>query len=236
MKPAGAVMVFILVSVLAIAYINYEYGKLPEKATRDMLPDFADDIDLAALPDGIYIGREDYVTLEIEVVNHRIIGVNILRNKGGDYAASAERIAERVVSAQSLWVDTISGATFTSEVILSAIASAASGGVSDKMDSTPETMDTDTGASPSWVEEQDQPVEITKHAEFVADEPETSDVDTGASSAWTQGQDSSVEVEGSAPASDKLENSDSISSDHEQVESVSSTPINDVISGASQQW
>lgn len=83
-------------------------------------------IDLNTIPDGTYGGSFDTVWIgayaEVRVEDHRIIDIDLTHrhNRGRD----AEVIPDRVIEAQSLNVDMVSGATNSCIVILKAIESA----------------------------------------------------------------------------------------------------------------
>jgi uncharacterized protein with FMN-binding domain len=83
--------------------------------------------DLSKLVDGAYNGSYKAFPIEAEVEvtveNQRIKGINLTKHKHGQGAA-AEVITSNVVEAQSLEVDIISGATYSSKVILKAIENA----------------------------------------------------------------------------------------------------------------
>lgn len=85
------------------------------------------DVDLAAVPDGTYVG--DYnafpvvVKVEVTVRDHVIAAIDLVKHQNGQ-GGDADVIPQRVVDAQSLQVDTVSGATFSSKVILLAIQKA----------------------------------------------------------------------------------------------------------------
>ena len=84
-------------------------------------------IDLSTIPDGSYIGSYDVdfvaATVEVTVKDHTITKINLLKHHT-DKGASAEVIVDHIVSAQSLDVDAITGATNSSLVIKKAIANA----------------------------------------------------------------------------------------------------------------
>jgi len=80
--------------------------------------------DLGTVEDGTYQGSFDAfevaATVEVAVKDHKITAITILRHKT-DRGRKAEVITAEVITAQSLQVDTISGATNSSKVILKAI-------------------------------------------------------------------------------------------------------------------
>ncbi|MCL2619665.1 MAG: FMN-binding protein [Defluviitaleaceae bacterium] len=91
--------------------------------------------DLSRVPDGTFSGSFDagFVSADVDVTveNHVITQVVIINHHHGswDDAVFAEVVADRVVAQQTLHVDTVSGATNSSLVILSAIQNALESGV-----------------------------------------------------------------------------------------------------------
>lgn len=86
-------------------------------------------LDLSKVADGQYIGSCDVdliqVEVKVKVEDHKITDIVLLQHKNGK-GAPAETIIEEVVKKQSLEVDTVSGATNSSKVILKAIEDALS--------------------------------------------------------------------------------------------------------------
>lgn len=84
------------------------------------------DVDLSTIPDGTYTGSYDVVwvgaTVEVTVKDHRITEIKLDHRHGQGEAA--EVITDHVIEAQSLQVDTISGVTASSKMILKAIENA----------------------------------------------------------------------------------------------------------------
>jgi uncharacterized protein with FMN-binding domain len=87
------------------------------------------DIDLSSIEDGTYMGtyKATPILVEVEVVvlNHTITDITILKHTSGR-GAGAEVIIDDVINDQSLDVDLISGASYSSKVILLAIKDALS--------------------------------------------------------------------------------------------------------------
>ncbi len=85
------------------------------------------EVDVAEIPDGVYLGSFSSfpVSAEVEVTvsSHVITSIKLLEHKHGRGAA-AEVIVEKVKDAQNMEVDLISGATYSSKVILKAIEDA----------------------------------------------------------------------------------------------------------------
>ena len=85
------------------------------------------EVDMTRVPDGTYEGHCDTllvsVDLSVAVKDHKITEVELLEHKNGK-GKPAEVITDKVIQAQSLLVDTVSGATSSSKVILKAIENA----------------------------------------------------------------------------------------------------------------
>ncbi len=88
------------------------------------------DIDLANCADGKYTGRGQgyagYLEVEVTVKDHKMTKIRLIKNQADDapYLAKAKAVIPRVVKAQSLDVDSISGATYSTNGILAAIEDA----------------------------------------------------------------------------------------------------------------
>lgn len=116
------VLLVLLVSVLfggKYFYDLYNYRKNIAEITIG-------DIDLTQIPDGVYTGHSDAnwvaATVKVTVKDHRITQVELDHHH--DRGIDAEVIPNRVIEAQSLQVDFVSGATSSSKVILDAIEKA----------------------------------------------------------------------------------------------------------------
>lgn len=118
----------ILIIVLVIIGVG---GKLLYDRLAENLEDLEtmeiQDVDLNAVDDGRYIGFYGSfpVDAKVEVIveSHRITGINLLEHGNGQ-GGNAEVIPDKVVEAQSLEIDSVSGATYSSRVILKAIENA----------------------------------------------------------------------------------------------------------------
>ena len=84
-------------------------------------------VDLNTVADGEYIGvcqnKILIAVVKVRVQNHEIMDIEVLEHKAS-YMGQAERIAGEVCAEQTLEVDAISGATFTSDTVLKAIENA----------------------------------------------------------------------------------------------------------------
>jgi len=85
------------------------------------------DVDLSQVADGVYSGAYDsgpvIVNVDVTVKDHAITDIRLVKHRHGQGAA-AEPITGKVLAAQSVKVDVISGATMSSNVILLAIEDA----------------------------------------------------------------------------------------------------------------
>ena len=84
-------------------------------------------IDMSRISDGSYTGSCEILWVAAEVratvKDHKITGIELLEHKN-ERGTAAEVIPDKVVEAQSLQVDMVSGATSSSKVILKAIENA----------------------------------------------------------------------------------------------------------------
>ena len=122
-----AVVVFIIVLAGALVY-NYMVSRVDADLQKLMAAEIQD-IDLAHIGNGIYSGSYQAfpIDVEVEVVvqDHKIIGIDLKKHKNGKGQA-AEGLPQKVVEAQSLKMDMVSGATYSSKTILLAIQDALS--------------------------------------------------------------------------------------------------------------
>lgn|GEM_PF-5297083 len=83
--------------------------------------------DLTQVSDGTYTGNYARFPLDVEVEvvidDHTIVQIDLLKHRNGEGQA-AETIPAEVIREQSLEVDAVSGATYSSIVILKAIEDA----------------------------------------------------------------------------------------------------------------
>lgn len=103
-------------------------AKLSIEANLENLADKEiSNIDLSKVRDGVYTGSYKMfpidVEVEVTVSKHRISEIKLIKHNNGQ-GKSAEVIPDRVVEAQTLEVDIVTGATYSSIVILKAIENA----------------------------------------------------------------------------------------------------------------
>ena len=90
-----------------------------------------EEVDLTNIEDGTYEGSYGSfpvsAIVEVTVRNHRITKIELVDHSNGQ-GQPAEVLPERVIESQSVKVDAISGATYSSRVILKAIETALASG------------------------------------------------------------------------------------------------------------
>ncbi|MEA5032991.1 MAG: FMN-binding protein [Sphaerochaeta sp.] len=83
------------------------------------------DVELSAFTDGTYRGTYDYErwknTLQVTVQDHLITAITIVKDVKFAKSEVSDAIISRVLEAQSLKVDTVSGSTVTSKAYLKSI-------------------------------------------------------------------------------------------------------------------
>nr|WP_225877721.1 FMN-binding protein [Alkalibacter mobilis] len=98
-----------------------------EKNFENLSVEDIKDVDLSTLEDGEYKGSYKVFPIDVELVitvsDHEIDNVQITKHQNGQ-GKDAEILVQKVVEAQSLDVDTVSGATYSSLVILKAMENA----------------------------------------------------------------------------------------------------------------
>ncbi len=91
-----------------------------------------DEIDIADVPGGIYIGEYDvnfiYAKVEVTVEDGEIVSINILEHRH-ERGKAAEKVIEKIIEEQKTDVDAVSGATNSSTVIKKAVENALKGGL-----------------------------------------------------------------------------------------------------------
>ncbi|MHB1454984.1 MAG: FMN-binding protein [Saccharofermentanales bacterium] len=112
-----AILFFVIAG--SYSWIRNNLTKLAEIEIRD--------VDISQKNDGVYFGSFKAfpvaVELEVTIQNHEITRIDLLKHDNGQGTA-AEAITDTVVELQTLEVDVISGATYSSKVILKAIENA----------------------------------------------------------------------------------------------------------------
>lgn len=141
-------------------------GKSKQESTSESdssLAEIAAVQDAAAYKDGTYYGTgkgfAGTMKVKVDIAGGKIVSISIVSTKDGDsYVKSASSLLDTIVEKQSTNVDTVSGATFSSRGIISAVRSALSqaavskntaDNITDKQDETQTSGNGQTGENPS---------------------------------------------------------------------------------------
>lgn len=120
---AGVVGVVVVSALLLGGRYLYHTWKYKKIVSEIMISN----PNLSSIKDGVYKGSFDAILVaadvSVTIEGNRIKNVKIESHKN-EQGQNAEAITDRVVSEQSIEVDTISGATNSSKVILKAIENA----------------------------------------------------------------------------------------------------------------
>ena len=124
--------ILVILSLLAIS-LSIFLGVYHLQSNLDLLRFVSlDDVDLSRIENGTYTGRHTVLPISVEVAvtleEHRITRIELVRHTHGRGSGAAV-IPDRVLEQQSLRVDTVSGATYSSVVILQAIEDALRAGL-----------------------------------------------------------------------------------------------------------
>ena len=118
--------VFIVALVLIFITVKSIISKI-ESNLKGLLNVEIKEINLTQIEDGKYIGRYEVfpvaVEVEVAILDHKISKIKIIEHENGQ-GGPAEVIIDNVIEKQSLEVDVIAGATYSSKVILKAIEDA----------------------------------------------------------------------------------------------------------------
>lgn len=111
--------------ILFLVFIGVYSGIKTIQSNLERLQDLEiANVDLSKVVDGTYTGSFKVFPIiaevKVTVKNHQITGVELLKHQSGQ-GAPADKILDQIVEAQTLKVDVISGATYSSKIILKAV-------------------------------------------------------------------------------------------------------------------
>ena len=126
------ISVIILLLLLIGLICGAVYLKKVADYKRAVVETTIDEIDIADVSDGIYIGEYDvnfiYAKVEVTVEDGEIVSINILEHRH-ERGKAAEKVIEKIIEEQKIDVDAVSGATNSSTVIKKAVENALKGGL-----------------------------------------------------------------------------------------------------------
>lgn len=113
-----------VIGLTCFAATSYIQGNLDRLAKTQV-----SELDLSKVADGTYRGKcvsfPITVVVDVIVADHKINSILVIKHTNGQ-GQGAEALPDRVVAAQSLKVETVSGATYSSKAMLIAIKNAVS--------------------------------------------------------------------------------------------------------------
>lgn len=121
----------VVLGVLAVLILVFFWGmKTLESNLNKLTAMQLAEVDLSTVADGTYSGSHEVfpvsVRVEVTVKDHELENIKLVEHRQGRGKA-AEAVVEQVLETQSLQVDAVSGATYSSMVILKAIDNALAG-------------------------------------------------------------------------------------------------------------
>lgn len=125
---AGAAIVILAVGIyFAVNYV-FQVREYKKKIADISISN----VDLMKIPNGSYTGSYDAIMVgakvQVDISDHAITNITILEHKN-ERGKKAEVIVNEIKAAQSLRVDTITGATNSSKVLLKSVQNALNSGV-----------------------------------------------------------------------------------------------------------
>ena len=131
MKRKNLLLIIILAVLILLAGIGYTVWSSLQDNLNQLDSLSIGSINLQTIADGTYTGHYSAfpvtATVVVTVKEHAISAIQLTEHNNGQ-GQPAERITDDVLAAQSLDVDVVAGATYSSKVILKAIETALSPG------------------------------------------------------------------------------------------------------------
>ena len=118
----GIAIALVLISISAFVFMSKANAELEQLTNMKI-----QEINLSDVADGDYQGKYKVFPISVEVkvsVSNHIISDIVIEKHFNGQGKPAEVIVNQVIATQSLQVDSISGATYSSKIILKAIENA----------------------------------------------------------------------------------------------------------------
>lgn len=116
-----------LISIILLICIGFISYKVIENNLQNLLTQEIESINMNKIDDGIYNGKYGTfpvsVELNVEVIDHQITNIEIIKHDNGQ-GKPAESIINSIIEHNSIDVDVISGASYSSKTILHAVSNA----------------------------------------------------------------------------------------------------------------
>lgn len=124
MKKRYVLLIMLVLVVLAVATAANIFMKKTEAGLAQLSRMTLKDPDLLSLADGVYEGSYEVfpvkVVVRVTLAGHRLTEIQLIEHRQGK-GKDAERLVPRIVERQSIELDVIGGATYSSKVILKAV-------------------------------------------------------------------------------------------------------------------
>ena len=119
--------IFLIVIAVLLIFVLGAYFMMKKSADDALSSIVYENVDMSQTNDGTYYGETDggmvYAKVAVTIENHAIKKIDIIEHRNGK-GAKAETIVDTMIESNNYDVDTVSGATFSSEVIKSAVSKA----------------------------------------------------------------------------------------------------------------
>lgn len=127
MKTRNKILLALLALVLITVIGSSIFVKRMESELLLLAQEVISDVDLSSANDGIFSATHKVLPIDVEVQvtvkNHTITNILLVKHFNGQGSA-AEVLPSQILKVQSLKVDAIAGATYSSKVIVKAIQTA----------------------------------------------------------------------------------------------------------------
>ena len=124
-----------IIVAAVVVFMGVMIGVKVTQTGRALKQQVNEPIDMAQVADGTYRGESDgglvKVEVEVEVKDHKIVNINLLKHECGK-GKPAESILEEMVKRNTDDVDGVSGATASSKTIRNAVNQALQSGMEGK--------------------------------------------------------------------------------------------------------
>lgn len=127
MKPKNAGVLFLLLLSVILGYL-FLSGAFDDENLNRLKEEEIKQLDLSEVNDGVYEGikyyNDDvYTRVEVTVLNHAITQITVLEDKTSK-GSEVTGIIDEIISQESLDVDTVSGATISSLLLIFSVQDA----------------------------------------------------------------------------------------------------------------
>lgn len=133
-KRKTGLIVVAAVMVLLVMFVVIMFGAMGKVTKEAMDKQVNVEIDMGQVADGIYKGSSDggmvKVEVEVEVKDHKIANINLLKHECGT-GKPAESILNEMIKNNTDDVDAVSGATTSSKTIRNAVNKALQSGLQE---------------------------------------------------------------------------------------------------------